>query len=338
MHPKAFPRLLSVVMIIAASGCDNAAWEGIDVEVRPPPPNPGAAAEFDGADQTGPLELETVLYLVERQEGSRATAIPVAQISGDNYVPLPEEWEVNEFLERFPLERWEGGSELRLLVDDQEIGRFLVQSTLEPDASTCRLRPQAVGFLETRDEMRDRARFLAVARTERPGARFPAEVPPPLEDAALEARATNMVERVLLDLGAPWPASIPEARGAFRSFPLGSSGLPAVAMTLAVEDDLTVGPSPPSAYGLFILGTDVNGTYDPLFSWYQQSDEGGKAVAAVVDFYDLRSRGTPDFLLEVFGQEDRWFAVLGSGEEGWELLHQDSCGVAAEAEAVRSYP
>jgi hypothetical protein len=86
MHAKGFAFLSVLVMIIAAPGCDNVAWGGIDVELRPPPPAERAPAvpTLEEPDRVlRELELGPILYLVERSTGSEATLVPVAQITDE---------------------------------------------------------------------------------------------------------------------------------------------------------------------------------------------------------------------------------------------------------------
>ena len=314
------------------------AWEGVEVELRAPPPAMGSEVDLDDDDLDGPLELGTVLYLVEREEGSRATAIPIAQISGNAYHPLPAEPETPNFVERFELNRWERGSELILLADGREVGTFVTDGRSEPDHSTCLVRPRTGGYLELRLEASGHDRFLALEREGLSGPRRPEEMPAPFEDATFEARAINMVERALLELEAPWPPSVPEARKEQREFTFGPRGLPALAATVVFEDELEVGAPGPLSYGLLVLGMAVNGSYVPFMTWYQRSEEEGKALPRLVELHDLRGTNSPDLLLEVFGEAERWFALAGALGESWDLLYQDPCGVPAASGAIQSYP
>jgi hypothetical protein len=84
MDPKGLMRkhLLAIAVILTVgTGCDNVAWEGADVELRPPPsarePEP-EPAETDLAE--GPTNVHGPILLAGTREGMRADLVVVGEV------------------------------------------------------------------------------------------------------------------------------------------------------------------------------------------------------------------------------------------------------------------
>jgi hypothetical protein len=134
----------------------------------------------------------------------------------------------------------------------------------------------------------------------------------------------------------PWPPSIPGVRKDLQSLAIDSvaGGL---AASFVYGGDLSVGPAVPVAYSLFIASSPVGTRYEPVVAWYQRAGPDGKAFPRLLGGHDLRGSGAPDLLLEVFGEETRWLAVLGTRDGEWSILYEDSCGVPAARRGIRTF-
>jgi hypothetical protein len=339
MHTKGFVLFPALVMIIGASGCDNVQWAGVEMELRSPPeraPAPEPVAG-DEAPALTPIALEPVLYLVDRGEGSTATVLPVAQLGPGGYLALPDPDGTPDLVERFPLDRWEAGTELVLMSQGVRVGTLTLDGSHSTDETTCRLRPRTGGRIELLPEAAGQRRFLALRKGD-----FP-ETPPPgvfpgLQDSfELRAGTLNVARLLIPQVQAPWPPSIPEIRRHHTPFslPEGGTGL---AASLIYDGGLEVGEAPPLAYSLFFLAREEGGAFRPLVSWYQRVRESGKAFPRFVEAHDVRRVGTHDVLLETFGEESRWFTILGVQAGSWEVVHQDSCGLPVPRGALRQHP
>jgi hypothetical protein len=340
MYNKGFPRLTALVMIIAITGCDNVEWAGVDLELRPPPARetvPVAEAVEPGEPVLEPLELGTLIYAVERTGPSAASILPVAEVAGSEYRPLPDPEEIEHFVARFPLNRWGEGVELVLFAQGVRVGTLTLQGPVEEDRGTCLLRPRGQGSLELHPGAAGLDRFLALRKEDLPGPLVPQEYPGLQDNFQLRAGTLDVARILIPRVQAPWPPSIPEIRRHYAPFPLpdGQTGL---AASFVYAGELEVGEAPPLAYSLFYLAREEAGTFRPALSWYQRVREGGKAFPRFLASHDVRDTGAPDVLLQTFGEEDTWFTVLGMRDGTWGVIYQDPCGLPVPAGAIRTHP
>ncbi len=66
--------------------------------------------------------------------------------------------------------------------------------------------------------------------------------------------------------------------------------------------------------------------YQPRYVRYRSVTDGGKAVPHYLDHADVDGDGAAEFVLDVYGATEQWFAVVNSGEGSWDLIFEDSCG------------
>jgi hypothetical protein len=130
--------------------------------------------------------------------------------------------------------------------------------------------------------------------------------------------------------GAPWPeGGVLPTRQDIQAFqPLGTAQ-PTVAATYLVRDQLRVGPPPSGSYALFILSSEVGGEFRETFEWYHAAESGGKSVPRYFGHLDWDGDGEGEILLDVFGADRRWYAVLEQRENGWVRTFESSCGAGA---------
>jgi len=340
MSNKGFPLFSALVMIIAMSGCDNVEWAGAHVELRPPPeraPVPERGPADPAEPVLEPLDLGPVLYLVERRGRSEASVIPIAELSAREYRPLPGAEDVPDVVERFPLERWDPGTEFVLLAHGARVGTLTIDGSASRDTNTCELRPASRGRLELLPEASARQTFVAMRKEDLPDPLAPGGYPDIQDTPQVRAGTLNVARLLIPQVQAPWPPSIPEIRRHHAPFPLGD-GSTGLAASFIYDGALEVGPAPPLAYSLFYLAREEGGTFRPFASWYQRVRESGKAFPRLLAAHDVHGTGDPDVLLETFGEEDRWLTVLGLRDGSWGIVYQDPCGLQVPSGAIRTYP
>lgn len=346
MHTKGFPSFLVPVMIIACTGCDNVEFGGFQIELQAPTPAEGMPTQIELPDSLpvplSPIATGPVLYLVERGEGSTATLIAVAALSEGLYEPLPDDEEIPDIVERFAIGRFERATEFILLSQGVRAGTFIADGTRQPDRSTCRLRPSAGGRVEIRPEATGERRFLAVAKADLSAwgiesAAAPAARPSSPGAATLDPGSVVAAQIAIPAMDIPWPPSIPGARRDLQPLDIDTVESGGLAASFVYGGDLSVGPAVPVAYSLFLASAPVGNRYEPIVAWYQRAGPDGKAFPRLLGAHDLHQEGSPDLLLEVFGEEARWMGLLGTREGEWSMVYEDPCGVPAARRGIRTF-
>jgi hypothetical protein len=343
MRIKAF-RLTPVLLILTAStGCDNVAWEGAFLELRPPAPSEriqeAEAAVGPEEETLEPVLLGPLMYLVEREGSGEATLLPVAVHEDGGYAPLPDPADIPDLVERFSLERWEEGTEFVLFHQGVRAGLFTADGSSREDPSFCLARPVGRGILELRPQAAGVDRFLAVRRADADGRgssaleRHPGiAVDDGLRNASLDA-ARTLISRLAI----PWPPSIPGIRRRVDAFGDGE-GRRVLAASFVYGDELRVGVPEPAAYSLFLLSREEEEGFVPIFSWYQRQSADGKAFPGFLAAHDVLGVGSPDLLIEVFGRQHRGLAILGERGGEWGLVYRDPCADEPGVGALRTHP
>jgi hypothetical protein len=284
---------------------------------------------------TTPLELGPVLYVVETLGDSRASILPIAELGSDGYRALPD---LPDLIQRFPLERLEGGEEFTLFIQGTRVGTFIANGTVEADSSACLVRPRIEGRVELLPEAATHRRFLAVPRGTVQEAVPTGTFRPVVEDLPFRNGSVEAARRVMQAAGAFGPESISGIRRSIEGVVLGEGRGRAVAATFVYEGALRIGEDPAEAYSILVVAEEGETRFEPVVGWYQRAGSGGKAFPRLLAAHDVRGSGLPDLVLEVFGEEARWLAVLGASETGWELLYQDACAQVSTPESLRVFP
>ncbi len=339
MHGKALRLVALFGILIPTSGCDNVAWGGFQMDIHPPAPPPGA--DVGEEEVEGPVRLEAVetgplLYLVERQGGASATLTPLAQILAGGYAPLPDPAETPQLVERFPLERWEAGTEFVLLAGGVRAGTLVTDGSSTLDDRMCLPRARGGGIVELTSAASGERTFLALRKDDLTHPRLHGSFRSVSESYEIRVGSLDVARFLIPRLNAPWPPSVLEIRQDITPLPLGD-GSTGFTASFVFGDGLQVGAPAPTAYSIFYLAREEGDSFVPLFSWYQRADGAGKAFPRHVASHDLMGEGEPDLLLEVFGRESRWWAVAGRRDGEWRLLHQDPCGTPAGSGALRTF-
>ncbi len=332
-------RLTLLPLLIAPflGGCENWTWGGTEFSVQPPPPpvstSPEEAPPEAELPSLEPITLGPLLYLVEREGSSRARIVPLAVRGAEGYSALPDPAETPDLVERFPIERWERGTEFILLHGGVRVGTFTADGSTELDESWCRPRAVGQGSLELRVFEEAPERFLALRRgdlSEVPTGLAPHPAPQMTDEimnASLEA-ARTLIPR----LGIPWPPTVLGIRERVDAFGDGI-GARALAASFVYDDGLVIGPAGPNAFSLFVVAREREGEWVPALSWYEQAGASGKAAAGFLGAHDLRAQGEVDLVIEVFGPGARWVAIVPESDDT--LVYRDPCGRDPAQGAIR---
>ena len=330
MTGGALRRLSALLIVSAASGCDNVDWGGADLRLQAPPPArvgappDTATAETQRVDE--PVPEAPVLYMAER-DSQTIRMIPVGAILGDSIGAFPSETTSPGYRARFVRSLVPSGSEFILFAEGVRVGSITVQS-VATDESFCVARPAASGIVELIPEAMAETRFLALPREyaaafdRRPY--VPAEMDRDQRDATLSLPAN-----VLAQLGSERPADFLNTRFHMQAFRPAGQDPPMFAVTHLIRDRLQIERPPPTAFSLFLLGVPGQAGYEAGFVWHRQVARQGKGAPYFFEQMDWDGDGQTEVLLEVLGERQRWTAVVQQRGGEWTLVHEDPCGASA---------
>ncbi len=348
MRFKGFSLVTLCVILTALPGCDNVEWGGLEMELRPPEPPPSALVEVEaeGDAEERPLEplaLGPLVYLAERS-GDEARMIPVAEWRDGAYHALPDEEDTPDLVERFPLDRWDDGTEFVLLHRGFRAGTLIADGSVERDEATCLVRPAGMGRVELRGAATNATRFVAVRKADIDAGLLPGwalrsgTFPDPIAATPLREAALSVGRYLIPRAEIPWPPSIPDILDDQRQ--IGDvAGFPALATTFVFGDAPEVGRAMQSAYAFLALARDDGDGWSPFWLWYQSVSD-SKAVPRVLASGPVIDERAPELILEIFGAETRGLAILGArGEDAdWSLQYRDACAPAPASGAARAWP
>lgn len=317
------------MIICALSACDNVDFDGVRVDLVPPPePDADSAAAADSI--VGPEERPIVLpdgpilYLASRA-GARVTVRPVAEIGPDGLSSLDPD-RTPGYRDALIARDLTPGSPLTLFAEGVRVGTLRVDE-VEVNAGDgfCRTTPLASGLAEFVPGAGDATRFLAI--DEDAAADLPyGSYRPQAHTYEQRLAGLDLASAALVRTGATWPPSVLETRADMQAIPLDGDPSGAIAATFMYEDQLGLGePDSPRAYSLLVLGTGGPEDYTLDYIWYRPVSEAGKAAARVYEQFDWDADGQSEILLEVFGNDTRWVAALDRGSDGWTTVFESDC-------------
>lgn len=335
MSRAAFFRVLAVVNLIGAPGCDNVAWGGFDVRLeRPISASDTLSADSLSAEEEAPVPLPEgpVLHLVRGSEGT-FRLFPLFELSGDSLLPLPSEESAPGFVTHYAEQRLAPGREFVLFGGGTRVGSLTVTASTVPNVDFCYVRPQAEGVVELVPGVPAGIDLLALPRDV--GRDFAHGQYAALgTDRAQRTLSLNLAGQAISEVGARWPPTVLETRQALLSFPLTGSDRPAFAATFVYRDVMRVGDAPDQAYSIFILGTGDATGYSSAYTWYRPYGAQGKAAPIFVTAFDWDRDAWEEILLEVYGRDTRWFMVLDAQNGAWRATYQDPCGEPSPADTT----
>jgi hypothetical protein len=328
LRNKAFSGITGTVMILALSACDNVEFEGVRIDLVPPPVV--AAPAVDSAAPAAEAELPPEIVLPEgpilymgTRNGERVSLRPVGEVVESGLRALDPDltpgW--NEaFVER----DLAPGTALTLFAEGVRVGTMRVDE-VETSEEYCRPTPVASGLAEFVASAGSATRFLALPEgvvAGRPYGTYRA----PSHTYEQRVAGLNLASQALARTGAIWPPSVLETRADMQAIPLDGDESGAIAASFMYDDRLSVSePESSRAYSIFVFGTGGPTQYSLQYVWYRRAADGGKAAARFFEQMDWDGDGEAEVLLEVLGTDARWAAALDRGAQGWDAIFETPC-------------
>lgn len=312
------------VILTVATGCDNVAWGGIDVQLRGPPESEeSAASSSDSADADSVTKVPGPILLAGEREGRRASLVLVGELLADGLNPFPDP--------AFPedaarLEELSApGSEWILFSEGVRVGRVFSDTT-EPAEEYCGSRVRMSGVVELVPDAAASQRFLAMPAADAGEMTYG---PFAQHQHVYDQRVASLsiAGEAIPRYGATWPAGgMLDIRDHIQAFQLRDAAEPWIAATFVNQDQLAIASPGQGAYGLFVIGRPVGTEYVEAFTWYRSVEAQGKGVPRYHDHLDWDDDGAGEILLDVFGANRRWFAALDRQDGQWVRSFEDMCG------------
>ncbi len=325
-----WPWILGIVVM--ATGCDNVSWGRFDVSLKPPPGTTSAATTAQGAPEEVEDSLSVsrerhFLFLATRT-GNSAVLTPIGELESGTLSALPREEEVPGFRVQFAQERMAPGARFTLFAEGTRVGTLTVGDNPATVSPYCLARAQVEGTVELVPGASGAERFLALAH--HIGETFGyGSYRSHTHNYDQRIASLNMGASLIPQVGATWPPSILDIRRDIQVFTLNGEDPPVVAATFVYQDQLLQQPAPDNAYSLFVLGQDRGAGYRPVLFRYRQVGEQGKGAPRYLSRLDWDRDGQEEILLDVFGEQTQWFAVVGRRGNRWQTVFEDPCADAS---------
>lgn len=322
--------LAIAVILTLATGCDNVAWEGLELRLNPPTSSSAISSEQsvitpDLADEEQSLEIpKRPILLSGKRTGSTAKLTAVGEVNGNSLTAISNQGLGSEI----SLGLITQGSEWVLFSEGVRIGRMIAQE-VSIDDSFCTLRPTISGIVELVSEASDVEQLIALP-IDVAGSRSFQPYTAYRHNYNQRVTSLALASEVIPSLGAEWPPSILDSRTDIHAFQLPGEPRQAIAATFLHQDRMITSPPEPGAYSLFVMGDATSGTYEISYMWYRLAESQGKGVPRYLDHIDWNGDGSEEILLEMFGSEDRWFAGLAKQDGRWIRSFEDSCNSATK--------
>ena len=322
--------LAIAVILTLATGCDNVAWEGLELRLNPPTSSSAISSEQsvitpDLADEEQSLEIpKRPILLSGKRTGSTAKLTAVGEVNGNSLTAISNQGLGSEI----SLGLITQGSEWVLFSEGVRIGRMIAQE-VSIDDSFCTLRPTISGIVELVSEASDVEQLIALP-IDVAGSRSFQPYTAYRHNYNQRVASLALASEVIPSVGAEWPPSILYSRTDIHAFQLPDEPRQAIAATFLHQDRMITSPPEPGAYSLFVMGDATSGTYEISYMWYRLAESQGKGVPRYLDHIDWNGDGSEEILLEMFGSEDRWFAGLAKQDGRWIRSFEDSCNSATK--------
>jgi len=321
--------LLAIAVILtAATGCDNVAWGGIEVELRPPPISDTAAATANTVDDTvAVVKVPGPLLLAGERTGERADFVIVGELLAARLSPFPDPDVPSDATRLAELST--PGSEWVVYSEGVRVGRMTVEAT-SPAEPYCGDRLTLSGTVELVPSAATAVRLLALPSTD--GEIDPYGAYQQHADVYDQRVATLQIAgEAIPRYGESWPAGgVLSLREDIQAFQPADASAPWVAATFVNQDLLGVASPGQGAYSLFVVARpEAGGELAEAFTWFRSVESEGKAIPQYHDHLDWDDDGQDEILLDVFGANRRWFATLDRLDGRLIRAFEDPCGSGA---------
>ena len=214
-------RFTILVILLAAQGCDNVSWGGIDLRLEGPQNAAGdstaATLEAEGGSAEPGFPLGPILFYGVR-EGGGASLVPVAEIGITGLIPLPSEESFPDFLDTFAATYYAQGERFTLFADGTRVGTLIADQS-EVDASFCQPKPLVQGTVELVPGAASAESFLAIGESHAQAFQYD-DFSPLSHDRDLRVASLTMMTDLIPQLGATWPPSVLDIRRDIQVFNL----------------------------------------------------------------------------------------------------------------------
>jgi hypothetical protein len=306
----------TLLILTAASGCDNVGWGGADVQIVPPPPQASMVEIETDAQVFAEFGLPSgrvIFHLMDTEQGMQL--LPVAEASGDSLRALRQPAGVDPaaFEERFRETVIPPGAQFDVYRRGAMVGTFTVRG--EGPVTRCGM-PTATGTATVVAAAVGSPEFLAFRRGLSPEVR--GDYSPPQITGSINTYASIVAERLILQAGLPRPRSWGGAQRSLKAVEIAEGGTPEMAATYLVGDSLAVGRADPQGYSVFYLADyETQRGYTPVYTDVRDYRRTGKAAPAFVDYLDWNEDGEPELLIQVFGSDASWYEAIGRRNGEW---------------------
>jgi hypothetical protein len=304
-------------------------WGGIEVKVESAAPADSTAAPETGdAGEEGPqgpvLPPGPVVFTAQPAADGRVALRPLASVGEDTLLSFPLQREEPAFHELLAADRMSPGSRFTLFAEGARVGT-VVTDTVVFRPGRCGEIPVAVGTVELVPAALAVDRFVALPEgtglPQRHGPFVPREHTYDQRVAAL-----RLASDAIGASGAVWPQSVLETRADMQAFELDGDRSGGIVGSFLFQDALRTGPSlTQAAWSILVVGTGGPVNYDLAYTAYRPVSE-GKAAMRFFEQADWDEDGEAELVIEVFGEESRWFMALDRVDGNWRAVHEDRCG------------
>ena len=324
--------LLAIAVILTvATGCDNVTWDGIDVQLQPPPARtelvaeaPGLSAALEEQD-TRPELPQGPILLAGVRSGSEATLYVVGEVQGDAINELPSEESAPGFHEYFVQEQLAPGSEWTLFSQGVRVGSLNARE-VSLNKDFCVPRATITGTVELVPGAAGTTRLMGLPADAGRGRDYDT-YRVHQHDYGQRVASLGMANATIARVRAAFPPDGPlSIRQDIQALQFVDAPGEAIAATFLFRDQLSVSAPAAGAYSIFVMGSQVGTLYQQTFEWYRPADSQGKGAPRYHDHLDLNGDGKEEVLLDVYGSESRWFSTLAQRNGSWVRAFEDSCG------------
>jgi len=317
--------LLAIAVILTtAAGCDNVAWGGVEMELKPPPVSSIPSDTLGQAAESGvDVRVFGPLLLAGEREGRRAAMVVVGEIVDGRVraFPGPDTPEDTARLAELTAE----GSEWILFSEGVRVGRMVADTSGRAEVF-CADRAEVSGVVELVPDAAGAQRLLALHAGD--AGDHPYE-PYQAHDHVYDQRVAtiSLAAEAIPRHQATWPVNgVLDARDHIQAFQLPGEPRPWIAATFVHEDELGIASPGQGAYSLFVMADAGESDYSEELVWYRSVEDEGKGIPRYFDHLDWDGDGSDEILLDVFGSNRRWFGALDRREGQWVDVFDAPCG------------